>query len=87
MHMVEWLFEVMLMISKNSVSWNLIMTLYQMEFAVKSVCQAMSTETRRAVFLKVFSRLKSSALVLWMKMNFATKVRPQIQEDHELQSF
>ena len=75
------------MISKNSVSWNLIMILYQMEFAVKSVCLAMSTETRRAVFLKVFSCLKSSALVLWVKMNFVSKVRPQNQQDHDLPSF
>ena len=79
MHFVEWLFEVMLLLSKNSVSWNLILTVFQFQFAVKSACQVMSTETSRALCFRIFSRLKSSTLVLWLRSRFARKIQPPDQ--------
>ena len=79
MHFVEWLFEVMLLLSKNSVSLNFVMSLYQMEFAVKSICQTMSTETSRALCYRIFNKLKSSTLVLWLRSHFARKIQPKDQ--------
>ena len=71
MDVVEWLFEVLLLLSKHTVSWNLIMTLYQTEFAVKTVVQALASEIRRTVIARIVRRRETSTTVSPME------IRPQ----------
>ena len=48
MHVLELVFELMVfLLSNNPSAFNLLWSVYQFEFAVKSLCQAMATETRR----------------------------------------
>ena len=62
MHALELLFELILLLSKDISTWNLIWSVYQFEFAVKSVCQALNSEARRKWLLELIRRLRRSNL-------------------------
>ena len=74
MHAVEWLFEVLLLLSKHTVSWNLVMTLYQIEFAVKAVVQGLASETKRTVIARMVRGWKTSTTTTTVS---PMEVRPQ----------